>query len=85
MRSHGSTSTAMMIGNVVSLDVWLLAMLAPAYALGVYGLAKRFAGSFEGSVFYSYQRSYSVVDFTSSVARSNFINGFKRLDVRLIS
>lgn len=39
------------------------------------GLAKRFAGSFEASAFYSYQRSYSVVDFTSSVARSNFING----------
>lgn len=46
------------------------------YSYGVTaGLAKRFAGSFEASAFYSYQRSYSVADFTSSVARSVYQNG----------
>lgn len=38
------------------------------------GLKKRFAGSFDASANYSYQRSYSVGDFTSSVASSNFRN-----------
>ncbi len=46
------------------------------YSYGITaGLRKSFAGSLEASAFYSYQRSYSVQDFTSSVARSNFING----------
>lgn len=39
------------------------------------GVTKRFNGSIEGSAFYTYGRSYSVADFTSSTARSNFQNG----------
>ncbi len=35
-------------------------------------LRKRFTGSFEGSVAYTYSRSYSVTDLTSSVALSNW-------------
>ncbi|WP_293389905.1 hypothetical protein [Nevskia sp.] len=42
-RGRSITITQIAQLTVVSLDVWLLAMLAPAYALGVYGLAKRFA------------------------------------------
>ena len=42
-RGRSITVTQIAQLTVVSLDVWLLAMLAPAYALGVYGLAKRFA------------------------------------------
>ncbi|MDP3294482.1 MAG: hypothetical protein Q8M37_07050 [Nevskia sp.] len=42
-RGRSITVTQIAQLTVVSLDVWLLAVLAPAYALGVYGLAKRFA------------------------------------------
>lgn len=42
-RGRSITVTQIAQLTVVSLDIWLLAMLAPAYVLGVYGLAKRFA------------------------------------------
>ncbi|WP_373068828.1 carboxypeptidase regulatory-like domain-containing protein [Gemmatimonas sp.] len=43
------------------------------YAYSATGqLRKRFSGAFEGSVAYTYGRSYSVTDLTSSVALSNW-------------
>lgn len=72
----GLPTTARKTPDVYSGGVYDLRNAKGDYSYGVTaGLAKRFAGSLEASAFYSYQRSYSVQDFTSSRAVSNFNNG----------
>jgi hypothetical protein len=54
--------------NVINLD-----NQSKDYAYSITGqLAKRFTGAFEGTLAYTYGRSYSVTDLTSSVALSNY-------------
>ena len=59
--------------NIYSGGVYDLENSSSDYAYGAaFTLRKRFTGSVEASASYSYQRSFSVQDFTSSVAASNF-------------
>ncbi len=69
----GQPTTAFRNGSKYSGGVYDLQNSRGDKAYGVTaGLRKRFTGSWEASGFYSYQRSYSVQDFTSSRAVSNF-------------
>ncbi|HEX3927538.1 MAG TPA: carboxypeptidase regulatory-like domain-containing protein [Gemmatimonadales bacterium] len=72
----GVSSPALKHGTLYSGGVYDLENSSADYSWGVaVSLRKRFTNSLEASVAYSHQRSYSVQDFTSSVASSNFRNG----------
>ncbi|HET9134323.1 MAG TPA: carboxypeptidase regulatory-like domain-containing protein [Gemmatimonadales bacterium] len=76
LNATGLPTTSVRNGAKYSGGVYDLRNSSGDYAYGVTaGFRKRFTGAWEATAFYSYQRSYSVQDFTSSVARSNFING----------
>lgn len=76
LASNGVPTTAIRQPNIYSGGVYDLRNTKGDYTYGITGQLRRsFGTSFEASVAYSYQRSYSVVDFTSSVAASNFRNG----------
>lgn len=70
------TTTALSQPAIYSGGVYDLRNSSKDYAYSVTGgVSKRFSESWEASAFYTYGRSYSVQDFTSSVAASNFRNG----------
>jgi hypothetical protein len=72
----GIPTTSLRAPNIYSGGAYDLRNASGDYSYGVTaGVTKRFNGSIEAAAFYSYQRSYSVQDFGSSVARTNFING----------
>ena len=70
---NGASTPDRKLPNIYSGGVYDLENSNHDYAYGVaFTLRKRFTSSFEGSGSYSYQRSFAVQDFTSSVAASNF-------------
>ncbi|MEO5826400.1 MAG: carboxypeptidase regulatory-like domain-containing protein [Gemmatimonadales bacterium] len=74
--ANGRATTNCTTPNIYSCGAYDLRNSSNDYAYSISGgLTKRMAGSLETSVFYTYGHSYSVQDFTSSVARSNFQNG----------